>query len=142
MDNLTEIEQKNIQTIGRLLQGFTTGNTDQVDELVHNDFVNHNAPDGVKDKEGFKEIIKMVFGTFSEFDSLNLKPEILFAKDDMVTMMDTGTGERNGKTYLHNDIHIFKMKDGQMIEHWNSFNLPRQQEVLMNFMQESNSDQQ
>jgi len=80
----------------------------------------------------------MVFGTFAQFDSLELQPEILFAKDDMVAMMDTGTGMRNGKTYTHNDIHIFKMKDGQMFEHWNSFNLPKQQEVLMDFMHESN----
>lgn len=135
MDNLTEKEQKNIETIGRLLQGFMTGNTDQVDELVHDDFVNHNAPEPVKNKQGFKEIIKMVHGTFAQFDELNLKPEVIFAKDDMVSMMDTGTGKLNGKTYRHDDIHIFKMKDGQMLEHWNSFNLPCQRDVLMNFLE-------
>ncbi|WP_411030134.1 ester cyclase [Spongiimicrobium sp. 3-5] len=138
MSNLTEVERKNIEAIGKLLQGFTTGNTDQVDTLVHDDFMNHNAPEGVKDKAGFKEIIKMVYGTFSQFETLDLSPEILFAKDNWVAMMGTGTGKRNGKIYKHADIHIFKMKNGQMLEHWNSFNLPCQREVLMNFMETSN----
>ncbi|MGI9551313.1 MAG: ester cyclase [Aurantibacter sp.] len=134
MENLTDKEKKNIEVIGRLLQGFTTGNTDQVDELIHDDFVNHNAPEGVKDKQGFKEIIKMVYGTFSQFDELDLKPQILFAKDDQVALMDTGIGAYRGKTYRHDDIHVFIMKDGQLFEHWNSFNLPCQRDVLMNLM--------
>ncbi|MGB5818089.1 MAG: ester cyclase [Saonia sp.] len=134
MDNLTDKEKKNIEVIGRLLQGFTSGNTDQVDELIHDDFVNHNAPEGAKDKQGFKEIIKMVHGTFSQFDELDLKPQILFAKDDQVALMDTGAGKFKGKSYRHNDIHIFKMKDGQLFEHWNSFNLPCQRDALMNLM--------
>ena len=50
--------------------------------LVHDDFVNHNAPEGVQDKQGSKEIIKMVHDTFSQFDKLDLKPEVLFAKGE------------------------------------------------------------
>ena len=116
------------------MQGFTTGNTEQVDELIHDDFVNHNAPEGVKDKQGFKEIIKMVYSTFSQFDELDLKPQVLFAKEDQVAMMDTGSGKYKEKAYRHDDIHVFKMKDGQLYEHWNSFNLPCQRDVLMNLM--------
>ena len=138
MDHMTEKEKKNLEVIGRLLEGFTTGNTDQVDELIHDDFINHNAPEGVKDKQGFKEIIKMVYGTFSQFSELNLKPEVLFAKDDQVALMDTGTGTFKGKVYRHDDIHVFKMKDGQLFEHWNSFNLPCQKDVLMHLIEESN----
>lgn len=134
MENLTDKEKKNVDVIGRLLQGFTTGNTNQVDELIHDDFVNHNAPEGVNDKQGFKEIIKMVYGTFSQFDELDLKPQVLFAKNDQVAMMDIGTGMYKGKHYRHDDIHVFKMKDGQLYEHWNSFNLPCQRDVLMNLM--------
>jgi ketosteroid isomerase-like protein len=134
MDNYTDKEKGNIEVIRRLLQGFTTGNTDQVDELIHDDFVNHNAPKEVKDKQGFKEIIKMVYGTFSQFERLDLKPQVLFAKDDQVAMMDTGIGTFKGEPYRHDDIHVFKMKDGQLFEHWNSFNLPCQRDVLMNLM--------
>ncbi len=138
MENSEEKEKQHINTIGQLLQGFMTGNTDQVDDLVHDGFINHNAPEGLRDKKGFKEIIKMVYSTFSQFDNLDLKPEVLFAKDDMVAMMDTGFGLRNGKEYRHDDIHVFKMKEGKMFEHWNSFNLPCQRDILTKFMEESN----
>ena len=138
MDSLTDKEKKNIAVIGRLLEGFTSGNTQQVDELIHDDFVNHNAPKGVKDKQGFKEIIKMVYSTFSQFDELDLQPQVLFAKEDQVALMDTGTGTFRGKPYRHNDIHVFKMKNGQLFEHWNSFNLPCQRDVLMNLVRELN----
>lgn len=74
----------------------------------------------------------MVYRTFSQFDEIDLKPQVLLAKDDQVAMMDTGTGKFNGKSYRHDDIHVFIMKNGQLFEHWNSFNLPCQRDVLMN----------
>lgn len=133
----TKTEQQNLEAIGKLLEGFKTGSTDQINELVHDDFVNHNAPEGVQNKEGFKQIVKQVHGIFSSFDKLDLKPEQMFAKGNMVAMMDTGIGERNGKTYTHMDIHIFEMKDGKMFKHWNSFGLPSQRDLLIKFMEES-----
>ena len=134
----TAQENQNLETIGRLLQGFMTGDTDQIENLVQDDFVNHNAPEGLQDKAGFKEIVKMIHQTFSSFDELDLRPAHLFAKGDMVAMMDVGTGKRNGKTYTHQDIHIFKMKDGKMAEHWNSFGLACQRDLLIKFMEETN----
>jgi ketosteroid isomerase-like protein len=135
---MTQSEQQNVDTVAKLLNGFMTGNTDQVNTLVHDDFTDHFVPDGFKTKEGFKQTVKMAHEAFSQFDTLKLKPEIMFAQGDMVAMMDLGSGTRNGKSYQHVDIHIFKFKDGQLHEHWNSFNLPRQGEILMKFMKESN----
>lgn len=140
MENLSVEEKRNLETIGNLLAGFSTGNTDQVDELVHDEFINHNAPEGLKNKPGFKEIVNMIHPIFASFDELDLKPEHLFASGDMVAMMDTGTGKKNGKTYIHKDIHIFKMKDGKMFEHWNSFGLPSQRDILMKFMEETDKN--
>ena len=135
MENMTPQEQSNIEVIGNLLKAFGTGDTYQLNTLLHNDFKNHNAPEGLQDKKGFHEIVGMVSGAFSSFDSIELKPEHLFSKGDMVAMMDTGTGSKNGKEYKHMDIHIFKMKDGQLFEHWNSFGLPTQRDILMNFLE-------
>ncbi len=132
------IEKSNLETIGKLLQGFSTGNTDQINELVHEDFKNYHAPEGLQDRAGFHEIVKQVSSTFGSFDELDLKPAHLFAKGDYVAMMDVGSGVRNGKEYSHVDIHIFKLKDGKMYEHWNSFGLPSQRDILLKFMQESN----
>lgn len=138
MENVTSLERQNMDTILSLLQSFGTGDTEKLNELIHDDFINHNAPAGLQDKAGFYEIVKMVNGAFSSFDELDLKPEHLFAKGDMVAMMDFGTGKRKGKVYTHKDIHIFKMKDGKMYEHWNSFGLPTQRDILMNFLEETN----
>lgn len=127
-------EKRNMTTIRTLLNGFNTGNTEQLNQLVHKDFINHYAADGMRDRAGFHKIVKMVHSIFASFDSLELKPVLLFAKGNFVAMMDVGTGKKNGKTYTHTDIHIFKMKDGKMIEHWNSFGLPMQKQKLMDFM--------
>jgi len=139
VDSTVSNEEKvNMETIAKLLEGFGTGNTEQLDALIHDDFKNHNAPEGLQDKAGFYEIVKSVNKAFSSFDELDLKPAQLFAKGNMVAMMDLGIGMRNGKVYTHKDIHIFKMKNGKMLEHWNSFGLPSQRELLMNFLEETN----
>lgn len=138
MENVTAEERQNMDTIASLLQSFGTGNTDKLGELIHDDFKNHHAPEGLQDKAGFYEIVKMVNGAFSSFDEMDLKSNQLFAKGDSVAMMDLGTGKRKGKLYTHKDIHIFKMKDGKMYEHWNSFGLPTQRDILMNFLEETN----
>jgi len=134
-ENYTEQEKLNMNTIGKLLEGFGTGNTEQLDELVHDDFMNHHRPEGENDKKGFYEIVKTNHGMFSSFDELEFKMPHLFAKGDMVAMMDVINGKKNGKEYNHVDIHIFRMKDGKMIEHWNSFNLPHQRGILIKFME-------
>ncbi len=131
-------EKANMETIGKLLQGFSSGDTEQINELVHADFKNYHAPEGLQDRAGFHEIVKQVNGIFGSFDEIDLKPAHLFAKGDYVAMMDVGSGTRNGKEYSHVDIHIFKLKDGKMYEHWNSFGLPSQRNILMKFIEESN----
>lgn len=135
----TEQELKNIESIRKILmQGFQQGDTTVIDEVVHDDYIDHYVTPEINNKAGFKEIVKMVNGAFSQFDELNLKPEVIFAKSDFVAMMDTGGGKKNGKEYRHVDIHIFRFENGLLREHWNSFNLPVQREVLMQFLQESN----
>lgn len=130
-------EQRNVDTIKQILQGFKTGNVAQIDELVHEDFVNHHAPEGVRNREGFKQIVQQVHAMFSSFDDFDLQAAHIFGKGNYVAMMDQGRGTKNGKPYQHVDIHIFIMEDGKMKEHWNSFGLPSQQDILMKFMQDA-----
>ncbi len=132
---MSKKEKANIETITNLLKGFEEGNIEQVNSLVHEDFVNHHAPEGMQDREGFKSIVASVHGAFSSFDTFNLSPEHLFAKGDYVAMLDLGEGSKNGKEYRHRDIHIFIMKDGKMFEHWNSFGLPSASDNLRKFME-------
>ncbi len=134
---ITEIEKKekqNITSILGLLAAFGSGNTDKINSYIHKDFVNHMAPEGLKDRSGFHEIVKNVNASFSLFDSYDVKPEHIFSKGDYVAMMDVGHGVKNGKEFNHTDIHIFKMKDGKLFEHWNSFRLPSQEVKLTKFL--------
>lgn len=126
-----------MDTILSLVNNFNVGNLEILNRLVHNDFKNHHAPEGLQDKAGFYEIVKMISQSFSTVEGFRVTPVHIFAKGDMVAMMDVGEGTKNGKTYQHKDIHIFIMKDGKMYEHWNSFGLPCQREVLMKFMEET-----
>lgn len=130
----TETEKHNLETVRRLLRGFADGNLEQIDEIVHEDFTNHHAPEGLQDRDGFRTIVEQVHGAFSALDSFSLEPAQLFARGDHVAMLDIGQGTMAGQTYRHRDIHIFVMKDGRMFEHWNSFGLPSQRDQLMAFM--------
>ncbi len=133
-EQYTETEKKNMETVRRLLHGFADGNVEQIDELVHKNFTNHNAPEGLQDRDGFRTIVERAHGAFSTFDTFKLNPVQLFAKDDHVAMMDVGEGSKDGRPYCHADIHLFVMKDGKMFEHWNSFGLPSQHDQLMTFL--------
>jgi len=138
INEMESVEEANKNAILNLLQSFGTGDDSEIDQYIHPDFTNHHAPEGLQDRDGFHQIVKQVSDIFSQFESLDLKPVHLFAKGDYVAMMDAGTGVKNGKEYKHVDIHIFKMKDNKMHEHWNSFPLTSQQDILMNFIEETN----
>ena len=44
---MTKKEKQNVETIRKLVQGFADGNLAQIDDLVHEDFINHHAPEGM-----------------------------------------------------------------------------------------------
>jgi len=129
-------EKKNIESVIGLLTAFGTGETDKIDEYIHEDFVNHMAPEGLKDRAGFHKIVKNVNSVFAMFDSYDVKPAHIFSKGDYVAMMDLGFGVKNGNEFKHTDFHIFKMKDGKLLEHWNSFKLDSQEKNLQKFLAE------
>lgn len=130
------LEQKNIAAIKGILNCFATGDTEKLDDFVHPDFLNHLAPEGMQDREGFHEIVRSVGGSF---DSFRVDAFIIFAKGDKVAMLDKAYGEKNGHQYGdHLDFHIFRMEDGKMREHWNSFGLSSQRDKMMAFLGSAN----
>jgi len=133
-ENYSEIEKNNIETIKNLLTGFGTGDTSLINKYVDRGFINHMAPEGLQDRAGFKQIVLGVNSAFKTFDSYDVSPKILFSKGNYVAMMDVGKGVKNGKEFNHIDIHIFKMKNGKMAEHWNSFRLNSQEDKLNKFL--------
>ncbi len=130
----TEQEIKNMETIKGILNCFVSGDTEPLDGLVHDSFINHHAPQGMQDKAGFFNIVSNINGMFSSF---RVEATHLFAKDNYVSMMDTSYGKLGQGEYSHVDFHVFIMKDGKMYEHWNSYGLPCARDMMTAFVEEN-----
>lgn len=108
-----------------LTEAFEHGNVDILDELVTEDFVNHRTPPGIaNDREGVKQIIGLERAGF---------PDIRFTVDheveegDYVIQVATATAthqgrifgvEPTGKQVRWQQVHVARMRDGRMAEHW------------------------
>lgn len=98
-----------------------------IDELVSEDFVPHTFGPMPKGREGLREGMKRAGAGVSE-------PEFtihdLIAEGDRVaarmttSARHTGTFmgiEPSGRRYSIEEIHIFRLRDGQLVEHWHAF---------------------
>jgi steroid delta-isomerase-like uncharacterized protein len=103
---------------------FLKGDFSAVDELMTDDFISHTSGPGRAGKDGMKETIKRVSAGLSD---ASMKIEDMIAEDDRVAVRLTGhavqTGEfmgmpPSGKSYTIGEIHIFRLRDGKVAEHW------------------------
>ena len=98
-----------------------------IDELVSEDFVPHTFGPMPKGREGLREGMKRAAAGVSD-------PEFtihdLIAQGDRVaarmttSAKHTGTFmgiEPTGRRYSIDEIHIFRLRDGQLVEHWHAF---------------------
>ena len=98
-----------------------------IDELVSEDFVPHTFGPMPKGREGLREGMKRAGAGVSD-------PEFtihdLIAEGDRVaarmttSARHTGTFmgiEPTGRRYSIDEIHIFRLRDGQLVEHWHAF---------------------
>jgi steroid delta-isomerase-like uncharacterized protein len=105
---------------------FERGNLEAVDELCADDFVGHTW--GNADKEGLKQAIGRVANGLADV-SFIIEDEI--AEGDRVAVRVTSTARQvgefmgmppSGRTYTIGEIHIFRIRDGKVTEHWHEFN--------------------
>jgi predicted ester cyclase len=104
---------------------FEKGDLDAADELIHPDFVNHEAPaDNPQGPEGLKETVGWLRGLWGPMRA-EIEDEI--CEGDKVvarlTMHGRHVGEflgrpPTGKEFAAEHIHIWRMEDGKVIEHW------------------------
>jgi predicted ester cyclase len=104
---------------------FEKGNMDAADELIHPDFVNHEAPpDNPQGPEGLKETVGWLRGLwgpmFAEIEDEISEGDKVVAR---VTMHGRHIGEflgrpPTGKEFAVEHIHIWRLEDGKVIEHW------------------------
>ncbi len=108
-------------------EGFGNGDLSVVDELVAPDIANHTAlPGSPPGRESVKTTIRWIHSTFSD---VRYEPQDIFSTGDRVAlrslMSGTHTGEfmghpGTGKRFTSQQIHIFRMQDGKIAEHWAS----------------------
>jgi predicted ester cyclase len=108
-----------------LEQLFEKGDLDAADELIHPDFVNHEAPpDNPQGPEGLKETVSWLRGLWGPMHA-EIEDEICEADKVVarVTMHGRHEGEflgrpPTGKEFAVEHIHIWRIADGKVIEHW------------------------
>jgi predicted ester cyclase len=120
------VSEQNKQVVRRVLDElFDKGDLDAADELIHPDFVNHEAPaDNPQGPEGLKETISWLRGLWGPMRA-EIEDEI--SEGDKVvarvTMHGHHVGEFLGKQptgegFATKQIHIYRIEDGKVIEHW------------------------
>ena len=103
------------------------GSLAAVDEVVAPDAIDHAAPPGFPaGREGWKQYIPAFRKAFPD---LHYTVEQEIAEGDRVVLHTVGRGTMkgdfmgmpaSGKTATWTEIHIFRLKDGKVVEHWDT----------------------
>lgn len=115
--------------IVRRLDAIWQGDLEIVDELVAEDFFNHNplVPDAPPGPDGFKQNVSALRTAFPDID---FATEDIIAEDDKVVFRAVGRGthegelmgvEPTGREVELSGIVIFRIEDGQIVERWAQF---------------------
>jgi steroid delta-isomerase-like uncharacterized protein len=103
---------------------FEAGNADAIDELVSDEFVSHTFGITENGPEQLRAAMERVHASLTDVE---FTIDDLIAEDDRVvvrlTASATPTGEfmgvpASGKGYTIGEIHIFRIGEGQVVEHW------------------------
>lgn len=109
---------------------FVRGDADAVDELVTEDFVPHTWPSTGDGRADLKRAIVRVSKGLAD---ARFTIEDMVAEDDRVAVRVTATATQvgefmgmpaSGKSYAIGEIHIFRIRDGKVSEHWHQFDVP------------------
>ncbi len=102
-----------------------TGNLDAADHYFAQDFVDHTTPAGLPNGlAGFKAYITRLR---SAFPDLHFTVEDVVAEGETVVVRATARGtmtgdflemKATGKTATWTEIHIGRLADGKVVEHW------------------------
>src|SRR5262245_20447459 len=125
---------RNKETVKRTVNDlFNRGNVDAVDEIFASDFIDHSQSHSAlggagAHREGFKQMVRAVRSAFADF---NAEIDFLIAEGDFVAMCNHASGlhraefmgiSPTNKQINMVDFHIFRLRDGKIVEHWNQLN--------------------
>jgi steroid delta-isomerase-like uncharacterized protein len=125
---MSDHEERNRQTVHRFVeQVFQNLNAGAIDELVADDFVSHTWNPAGADREFLRQattrmgqmladIRFVVEDTLTDGDKVAARlTASATAKTDMHGIQATG------RSYEIGEIHIFRLRDGRIVEHWHQF---------------------
>ncbi|MEU6024229.1 ester cyclase [Micromonospora sp. NPDC048871] len=124
---------KNIDLVKRMVNAYNTGNTDDVEEFIHPEYLNPGAMEHFKDQIGpqtFVMAVKWLKATFSEevyLEEIGYEENgdwvraklVLYGRQvgDMLSMPATG------RRFSGEQIHLIRIVDGKIRDHrdWPDF---------------------
>ena len=124
----TQSIDANKELVRRFVQEiFVDGNANAVDELVSEDFVPHTWPSTGDGRGDLKRAVERVSKGLSD---AAFTIEDMIAEADRVAVRLTAGARQigefmgmppSGKSYTIGEIHIFRIRDGKVSEHWHQF---------------------
>ena len=128
----TEIADENKVIVSRLYaEVMGKGNMAVADEVLAANYVDHRLPfpDLPPTRDGLKETVSRVRAAFPDIEPVI---EDMVAGDDRVAVRVTAGGTHQntfngipptGKRISWQEVHIFRVADGKIVEHWGEFDM-------------------
>ncbi len=126
----TKTAESNKEVVSRLYaEVMGQGNMAVADEVLAVNYVDHRLPfpDLPPNREGLKETVARVRAAFPDIAPVI---EDIVAGDDRVAVRVTATGTHQnpfngipptGNRLTWQELHIFRLADGKIVEHWGEF---------------------
>lgn len=119
------MSEENKAVVRRVIEEIINeGNLNAIEELFAEDYVDHNLPKGRSHREGFKEHHSMIRHAFPDWHTSG---EYLSAEGDRVVYRGINSGTHQGeflglsptgKRYSVEEIRIYRIAEGKVVEHW------------------------
>ena len=103
---------------------FVAGRVEAVDELVADDFIPHTWGAMARGRDGLKQAMERVARGLAD---VSMTVEDVIAEGDRVAVRLTSHARQvgefmgmppSGREYTIGEIHIFRVRDGRIAEHW------------------------
>lgn len=116
-------EHPNVERLRKGYAAYSSGDMDTITELFADDILWHVA--GRSQLSGDYKGRDQVFGFFGKLMELSdgtskIEVHDILANDDHGVALVTGSAQRNGKSFTGQDVHTFHIRNGQVVEFWDS----------------------
>jgi uncharacterized protein len=116
-------DHPNVELLRKGYGAYSSGDINVLNDLFADDVLWHVA--GRSPLSGDYKGRDQVFGFFGKLMELSggtssLEVHDVLANDDHGIALVTGTATRNGKSFTGQDVHTFHLRDGKVVEFWDS----------------------